>query len=64
MPIYEYTCLECEHEFEYFIISSNQDGPVCPKCHDRNVKKQMSGSNFKLKGGGWGVDGYHNPNKK
>jgi putative FmdB family regulatory protein len=58
MPIYEYTCNGCNHGFEYYIISSNQDDPICPKCYSKDVKKQISGSSFRLKGEGWADQGY------
>lgn len=58
MPIYEYICEECKHEFEYYVISSNQEEPICPKCYSKKVEKLISGSSFHLKGGGWFSDGY------
>jgi putative FmdB family regulatory protein len=43
MPIYEYTCQECEAQFEKFVrsISSNVD-VKCPKCGGTHVKKGWS----------------------
>jgi putative FmdB family regulatory protein len=30
MPIYEYACDACGHEFEYLV--RNGEAPVCPEC--------------------------------
>ncbi len=53
MPIYEYACQECGHEFE--IIQKMSDSPlkVCPQCEKESLVKKMSVSGFALKGSGW-----------
>lgn len=58
MPMYEYRCPDCAHEFE--VIQKFSDDPisVCPKCTAANVKKLISRTNFALKGGGWYSDHY------
>jgi len=59
MPIYEYQCSVCEHEFE--TIQKFSDPPVtdCPKCdREGSVAKKLSVSAFILGGGGWYNDGY------
>lgn len=58
MPMYEYRCPDCAHEFE--VIQKFSDDPisVCPKCAASNVKKLISRTNFALKGGGWYSDHY------
>lgn len=57
MPIYEYECPKCGHEFEK--IQQFSDAPVrrCPQCGG-SVRKKLSVSSFQLKGGGWYSDGY------
>ena len=40
MPIYEYACLDCGHDFEELIFSDEQ--PLCPKCESANAVKQIS----------------------
>ena len=57
MPVYEYECPACEKVFE--VQQRMADDPIsqCPEC-DGPVKKIMSMSSFKLKGGGWYADGY------
>ncbi|MDY6852975.1 MAG: zinc ribbon domain-containing protein [Thermodesulfobacteriota bacterium] len=49
MPIYEYHCDKCEHDFEEIVFSSSAE-VACPKCRNTKVKKQMSVSSFKSGG--------------
>ena len=56
MPIYEYRCDVCGHEFEK-IVRVSQDSPPCPRC-EAATQKKISLSAFHLKGGGWYADGY------
>lgn len=43
MPIYEYTCIECEAHFEKFVRSMGQVVEVhCPECGGTHVKKGWS----------------------
>jgi len=42
MPIFEYQCNECDHEFEKLVTSSNSTPPACPSCSETNVKKLVS----------------------
>jgi len=53
MPIYEYKCLKCKHQFE--VIQKFSDNPVenCPECNENSVQKLVSAPSFRLKGGGW-----------
>ena len=57
MPIYEYRCQECEHEFEV-LVRSSKSSSVCPACESEALEKKVSGGGFILKGGGWYADGY------
>jgi putative FmdB family regulatory protein len=41
VPIYEYTCKKCKHEFEILLLSSDQK-VSCPKCKAKNPKKRFS----------------------
>lgn len=53
MPIYEYHCNNCNHQFET-IQKMNEDELVeCPKCNEPKLKKLISPSTFHLKGTGW-----------
>ncbi len=50
MPIYEYHCKNCDHDFEYLVLGSAK--PDCPCCNSRKVKKLMSACGFVSKGNG------------
>ncbi len=59
MPIYEYACQDCGHNFEK--LQRISDDPVrdCPSCEaEGTVKKLVSQTSFVLKGGGWYSDHY------
>jgi putative FmdB family regulatory protein len=58
MPIYEYKCAKCEHEFERSQRITDAPVKTCPQCKSRRVKKLISQTSFVLKGGGWYADGY------
>jgi len=53
MPIYEYQCEDCGHEFE--TLQKLSDAPLrdCPKCHHERLVKKITAAAFRLKGGGW-----------
>ncbi len=40
MPIYEYTCVACGHDFEALI--RGQEKPVCPACGQSELTKNLS----------------------
>jgi putative FmdB family regulatory protein len=53
MPIYEYQCLGCAHEFETIQKFSDPALTCCPQCGKDLLKKKISAVAFRLKGGGW-----------
>jgi putative FmdB family regulatory protein len=57
MPLYEYRCLQCDHQFE--VIQKFSDPPVekCPKCGGP-VRKLMSSPAIQFKGSGWYITDY------
>ena len=57
MPIYEYRCSSCEHEFSVLQKVSDPAPDGCEKC-DKPVAKVMSLSSFHLKGSGWYTTDY------
>jgi putative FmdB family regulatory protein len=40
MPIFEYVCQECKHEFEALVFG--RDKAKCPKCESKNLSPQLS----------------------
>jgi len=40
MPIFEYACNECHHEFEALVYG--RDKAECPKCHSKKLTPQLS----------------------
>ncbi len=61
MPLYEYRCDGCEHQFE--IQQKLADAPLkkCPECGKQKLAKVISATLFQLKGGGWYKDLYSSP---
>lgn len=58
MPIYEYACAACGHQFEEWQKMSDKPIRTCPKCKAKKVEKMISATTFTLKGGGWYSDLY------
>ena len=58
MPIYEYACSACGHEFEEWQKITDPPVRTCPKCGKKKVEKLISHTAFQLKGGGWYSDLY------
>jgi len=56
MPIYEYCCDNCGHQFER-LVRIGAEAPPCPEC-EGTVRKLVSQSGFILRGGGWYKDHY------
>jgi putative FmdB family regulatory protein len=40
MPIFEYKCEECDHEFEALVFG--HDKAKCPKCQSQKLSPQLS----------------------
>ena len=64
MPIYEYKCAVCKHEFDEIQKFSDPPISTCPKCQKNSVRKKVSLSAFSLQGEGWYKDGYARPSEK
>jgi len=62
MPIYEYICPACNHTFEK-IVGLKEAPPSCPACA-QDVKRIISLTSFRLKGGGWYADAYSGKSNK
>ena len=64
MPIYEYRCQSCDHEFE--ALQRISEGPLtdCPDCAEPALKKLVSAAAFRLKGGGWYETDFKSDNQR
>jgi putative FmdB family regulatory protein len=40
MPIFEYVCKECQHEFEALVFGKQE--AACPKCQSKKLEPQLS----------------------
>lgn len=57
MPLYEYRCLKCGHQFEKIQSFSAPDEKECPVCKGE-VERLISAPAFQFKGAGWYVTDY------
>ena len=64
MPIYEYQCAACGHQFETLQKISDEPFSECPDCGKDALKKLISASAFRLKGSGWYETDFKTGNKK
>jgi putative FmdB family regulatory protein len=58
MPLYEYRCDACGHQFEVIQKFSDEPIAVCPKCGSGPVVKLFSSPAFQFKGTGWYITDY------
>ena len=49
MPIYEYNCAKCDHQFEKLVFNSAET-IECPKCKSKKVSRIMSAFAFSING--------------
>ncbi len=40
MPIFEYVCQECDHQFEAIVLGQRK--PACPKCESKKLRQRIS----------------------
>jgi len=64
MPIYEYACEKCGHEFEREQRITEDPIKTCPACKAKKVRRLISRTAFVLKGGGWYSDLYSSAKPK
>jgi len=57
VPLYEYRCLKCGHQFEKIQSFSAPDEKECPVCKGE-VERLISAPAFQFKGAGWYVNDY------
>jgi putative FmdB family regulatory protein len=53
MPLYEYECQACGHEYEALQKLNAEPLVQCPACSQPELMKKISAAGFRLKGGGW-----------
>ena len=58
MPLYEYRCDACGHQFEVIQKFSDEPIAICPKCGSGPVAKLLSSPAFQFKGTGWYITDY------
>ncbi len=51
MPLFEYECRKCGHQFEALVVGTRK--PACPKCKSEDLEKKVSA--FGLAGAGAGA---------
>ncbi|MBX3436189.1 MAG: zinc ribbon domain-containing protein [Planctomycetaceae bacterium] len=49
MPLFEFRCRECGHEFEQLVRAG--ESPLCPSCSRATVDKLMSAAAARTSGG-------------
>ena len=64
MPIYEYQCDQCRHQFD--AIQKFSDAPLedCPVCEQSALRKKISAPSFRLSGSGWYETDFKSDNEK
>jgi putative FmdB family regulatory protein len=40
MPLFEYSCRSCDHQFETLVRAS--ETPECPSCHGTELERRLS----------------------
>lgn len=64
VPIYEYACRSCGHEFETLQKVSEAPLVDCPSCGAAELRKKVSAVRFRLKGAGWYETDFKSGDKK
>ncbi len=64
MPIYEYECTSCHHQFEVLQKISDVPEKKCPQCSKNTATRLVSAAGFQLKGTGWYATDFKNKPKK
>jgi len=64
MPLYEYHCDACGHDFEALQKISDEPLIHCPACEETQLRKLISAAGFRLKGQGWYETDFKTGNKR
>jgi putative FmdB family regulatory protein len=57
VPLYEYRCKDCGHQFEKIQSFSAPEETECPACHGP-IERLISAPAIQFKGSGWYVNDY------
>lgn len=60
MPLYEYHCTSCNKNTELLQKMDDTPEKTCPHCKKETLIKQISATQFQLKGSGWYVTDFKN----
>jgi putative FmdB family regulatory protein len=63
MPIYEFRCPACGHDFEK-IMKVDAAAPGCPSCGATETSRKVSLSSFQFNGSGFYTTDYRSPSAK
>ena len=63
MPLYEYHCDACGHSCELLESINAPQVQKCSACGKESLRRQVSATNFQLKGSGWYVTDFRDPKK-
>jgi len=66
MPIFEFSCNDCQHQFEQMVFptlahSSDSEALKCPECGGDQIQKLMSPGSFRPRGIPTGKGGFTPP---
>ncbi len=62
MPTYDYKCLDCGREVEYFHRMSEPPITICPNCQGRLTRLVSAGAGLIFKGSGFYITDYKKKN--
>ncbi len=57
MPIYEYQCKACGHNFEKLMFKGDKEAVECANCNSAQIEKLMSAGSFMGGAAGGGCGG-------
>ncbi|MBA2656079.1 MAG: zinc ribbon domain-containing protein [Tatlockia sp.] len=63
MPIYEYECKSCHHQFDLMQKINEPAVKQCPLCLEETAVRLISAAGFQLKGNGWYATDFKNNTK-
>jgi putative FmdB family regulatory protein len=58
MPLYEFICRNCAHQFERIMKFSDAHPTECPRCGEPRLEQMISAPAVQFKGEGWYVTDY------